>query len=166
MTALPGTPTDAPAPPPGPGVQPPFPAPPTDRDNKGLWIGLGIGGALLVLCCVGGILGFGLLVAGSNRIVESQARAVVQDYLEAQRTSDLPKAYEQLCRDITNQLDLEEFESRMASSRVVEYSVGAVHITDDGILVEATVRRDDNASEAEQYPVVQEGGVLKVCGNV
>jgi hypothetical protein len=154
-----------PAPPPGPGVQPPFPAPPTDRDNKTLWIGLGVGGALLLLCCVGGILGFGLLVAGGNRIVESEAKAVVHDYLEAQRQSDFPAAYDQLCRDITDNLSLEQFEQQFGDSRVVEYTVGSVTITRE-ILVEATVVRADSGSHAEQFPVVQEGGVFKVCGNL
>src|SRR5437016_152585 len=47
---------DVPSPPRGPGVAPPFAAPPTDRSRKSLWIGLGVGALLLVLCCVGGVV--------------------------------------------------------------------------------------------------------------
>jgi hypothetical protein len=154
-----------PAPPPGPGVQPPFPAPPTDRDNKTLWIGLGVGGALLLLCCVGGILGFGLLVAGGNRIVEAEAKAAVQDYLEAQRRSDFPAAYDHLCRDITDNLSLEQFEERYGDSRVLEFTVDTVTIT-RVIVVYATVVRAGAESRSEEFPVVQEGGEFKVCGNL
>jgi hypothetical protein len=163
---MPGTHPDVPAPPPGPGVQPPFPAPPTDRDNRSLWIGLGVGGALLVLCCVGGILGFGVLVAGGNRIVQAEAKSVVQTYLQAQRDQDYPTAYKQLCQDTTRQISLEEFETRVSQLRLVEFTVGDVVITNEEILVDATTQREGETSRSEQYPVVQEAGVLKVCGHI
>ena len=56
-----------PAPPPGPGAAPPFAAPPTDKNKRGLWIGLGVGGLVLLLCCVGGIFGVGVLYVNATR---------------------------------------------------------------------------------------------------
>jgi hypothetical protein len=164
MSVVPGTRSDVPAPPPGPGVQTPFPAPPTDRSNRNLWIGLGVGGALLLVCCVGGVLGFGLLVAGGNRIVESEAKAVVQDYLDSQRKGDYNRAYTLLCRDIINRLSEGQFEERVSAERVLEFSVGDVRITNRDIVVDASVRRE-SGTQTEGYPVVQEGGVFKVCAS-
>src|SRR5689334_21469307 len=107
MTELAGV----PAPPPGPGVASPFAAPPRDRDNKRLWISLGVGGAVLLLCCVGGILGIGILASGSEDIVKSQATAVVTTYLEGLEKQNYRVAYDQLCNDITRQMSFAEFQT-------------------------------------------------------
>src|SRR4051794_15605559 len=70
-----------PLPPPGPGVTPPFTAPPSDRDRRGLWLGLGVAAVMLVLCCVGGAVGVGLLAVSTSRQVQTTARATVVRYL-------------------------------------------------------------------------------------
>jgi hypothetical protein len=157
--------SEVPAPPPGPGVAPPFAAPPRDRDNKSLWIGLGVGGLLLILCCVGGIFGVGLLASGSDGLVRSQATSVVTTYLDALRRQDYPQAYNQLCTDLTSKLSLEGFESRVSQPRVVAFSVDTVTISQD-IVVDATVEREGRSPQSQSFPLVQSGTALKICGGV
>jgi hypothetical protein len=88
---------DVPAPPPGPGAAPPFAAPPTDRNKRGLWIGLGIGGLVLLLCCVGGAFGIGVLVIGGTEQVKRQAETTVTTYLDAVQAQRWEVAHQQLC---------------------------------------------------------------------
>jgi hypothetical protein len=156
---------DVPAPPPGPGVAAPFAAPPRDRDNKSLWIGLGAGGLLLVLCCVGGIFGIGLLASGGEELVRSQATAVVGTYLEALRKESYPEAYDLLCSDVTSSLSLEGFEARMSDPPLVAYRIDSVALDQD-LVVSATIQRDGRSSENVNYPLVQSGSLLKICGGV
>ena len=156
---------DVPAPPPGPGVAPPFAAPPRDRDNKSLWIGLGVGGLLLVLCCVGGVFGIGVLASGGEDLLRSEATSVVSTYLDALRKENYPKAYDQLCSDVTSRLSLEGFESRVSDPPVVGYSIDSVEL-DQEVIVNATVQRDGRSPQAVQFPLAQSGSTLKVCGGV
>src|SRR5437899_7527140 len=86
-----------PAPPPGPGVRTPFAAPPTERDRKRLWISLGVGALLLVLCCAGGIVGFGALVVAQNKAIPQEAVTVVDRDLSGLRARNYQQAYDQLC---------------------------------------------------------------------
>src|SRR3954447_8667918 len=92
------SPTEVPAPPTGPGVVTPFAAPPRDRDLKGLWIGLGVGGLVLVLCCVGGVLGIAFLIPYADSLGKAQVASVVEDYLTALRNQDYATAHDEyLC---------------------------------------------------------------------
>ncbi|MBO0869709.1 MAG: hypothetical protein J2P15_14200, partial [Micromonosporaceae bacterium] len=99
------------SPPPGPGVLVPFSAPPTERDRKRLWITLGISGFLLLLCCVGGVVGFGGLIVESNRATEAASVTVVHDYLEGLRTRNFGSSYNQLCPQLQQQTSRSEFQS-------------------------------------------------------
>jgi hypothetical protein len=94
----------APAPPPGPGVAPPFAAPPTDRNKRTLWIGLGVGGLVALLCCVGGVIGLGVIVASANDQAERNATATVVKYLDAMKARQIDTAYAQLCPQLARRL--------------------------------------------------------------
>src|SRR5262245_28432235 len=67
-------------PPPGPGVQPPFAAPPTDGDRTRVWVGLGVGAAALVLCCLGGLAGLAGLIYTGTQAIDEQSRVTVDRY--------------------------------------------------------------------------------------
>ena len=157
--------TEVPAPPPGPGVVPPFAAPPRDRDRKSLWIGLGVGGLLLVLCCVGGVLGIGVLASGSEDILRSEATSVVDTYLGALRRENYREAYDQLCSDVTSNLSYQGFQRRVSDPALINYRIDSL-VIDRAIAVNATIQRDGLAPEAVTYPLVQAGGTLKICGGV
>src|SRR2546421_11834542 len=98
-----------PPPPPGPGVQAPFATPPTERDRKRLWIGLGVGAALLVVCCGGGAFGFGALIVNRAGALRTEAVAVVRQYLNYLRTDSYASAYQLLCSDLRDSMNQSEF---------------------------------------------------------
>jgi hypothetical protein len=154
-----------PAPPPGPGVAPPFAVPPRDRDSKRLWIGLGIGGLILVLCCAGGIAGIGVLAAGGDSIARSQASSVVRTFLEAVRGEKYSDAYAELCDQITERVTLADFERVYGAEKLESYVVGAVNATDT-ITVDATLTWEDRGTVQARYTLVPAAPVLKICGGI
>jgi hypothetical protein len=154
-----------PAPPPGPGVAPPFAVPPRDRDSKRLWIGLGIGGLLLVLCCAGGIAGIGVLAAGGDSIAKSQASSVVRTFLEAIQEENYSDAYAELCDQLTERVTLDDFERAYGADKLESYVVGAVDATNT-ITVDATLTWQDRGSVEAQYTLVPAAPVLKICGGI
>jgi hypothetical protein len=155
-----------PAPPQGPGVAPPFAVPPRDRDSKRLWIGLGIGGALLVLCCVGGIAGIGVLAAGGDSIARSQATSVVRTFLEAIQEEKYADAYAELCDEVAERVSLADFERRYRSDRLDSFEVGQVTPTNTTIVVDASLHWRDRGTVAASYTLVPATPVLKICGGV
>ena len=157
--------SEVPAPPAGPGVVPPFSAPPRDRNNKGIWLGLGIGGLALVLCCVGGVFGLRFVLAGGTNLVRAQANTVVRDYLEALRQERYHDAYDMVCSAVSDELSLGQFQSRLGSPKVEAYVIDNVEV-DPIIEVVATVTRRGRAPQQERYPVKQENTVLTVCPGV
>lgn len=155
----------APGAPPGPGVAPPFAAPPTDRNTKGLWVGLGVGGLVLLLCCVGGIAGLVVLTAGGNRIVESEARAVVSQFLGSLVREDYLEAYDVVCSDYTEENSIEAFEQRASSPTIERFTIDAVDVTDAGdIVATASLGLSGGVTQTRDYPLVQDMDGLKVCG--
>lgn len=153
-----------PAPPQGPGVAPPFAVPPRDRDSKRLWIGLGIGGLILVLCCAGGIAGIGVLAAGGDSIARSQATSVVRTFLEAVKQEKYSDAYAELCDQITERLTLDDFQRAYGADKLDSYTVGAVDTTST-ITVDATLNWHNRTTDA-RYTLVPAAPVLKICGGI
>src|SRR5262245_50543270 len=90
-------PSQPPSPPAGPGVQALFAAPPTEGDRRRIWIGLGLGGLALVLCCVFGVAGIVALGVTTAQAVDEQARTTVSRYLDAVKADKFDEAYQLLC---------------------------------------------------------------------
>src|SRR5690348_7047319 len=92
---------EGPEPPPqGPGVTPPFAAPPVDRSRRSLWIGLIVGGLALVLCCAGGLFGFGLVVVAGTNQQQQQAKDTVSTFLKDAQNQDFEQAHSLLCAQL------------------------------------------------------------------
>jgi hypothetical protein len=156
----------APVPPPGPGVTPPFPAPPTDRNRRGLWIGLGLGALALVVCCAGGLFGFGVIVVNGTDQVKRQARDVVGGYFDALIDRDYERAYELLCPALTGQTSEEQFSTRQEGGpHPVRYTLGQTELG-NAIIVPAYVSYDEGGSRQRRVRLeqVRSTGELKVCG--
>ncbi|MGC9669298.1 hypothetical protein ACNTMW_22405 [Planosporangium sp. 12N6] len=161
-------PAGAPEPPPGPGVTPPFAAPPTDRDRRGLWIGLGLGALVLVLCCVGGLAGFGLLAVSGTRQVQTQATEEVSGYLDAIEAADYDAAYSHLCSPMKRQVSRAEFAARQEDGpRLTSYVVHQPQVGNT-IVVPADLRYQDGTSSLHRYRLRQESGSqeLRICGGI
>lgn len=156
-----------PEPPPGPGVTPPFTAPPADRNRRGLWIGLGIGALAIVLCCVGGVFGFGLLAVNTSKQLETNATEVVRGYLDALEGRDYDKAYSYLCPAITGRLSANEFaQQQQTRPRPVDYRLEKPQIGNT-IVVPANVSYSDGSSVLRRYTLSQKPGTtdLQICGS-
>lgn len=159
-------PPGVPAPPPGPGVSPPFAAPPTEGRTTRVWIGLGVAGLALVLCCGGGAAALvGLAVAGGQAVNE-QARAVVGDYLAALRDKEYGKAYDLLCDTDQSRESPAEFERRVAAGpELAAYQVGEASVS-DRVTVPVTLTYSGGDQDSQEVTLDQDtgSGRLEVCG--
>ena len=158
--------------PPGPGVRPPFAAPPTDVDRTRLWIGLGIGGAVLLLCCGGGVFGIGALcVAGTDQINQG-AQGVVRAYVTAQARQDYGAAYVLQCRRERDRESEDEFvdrlrrEPRITQFQLYDFEIERSPANQGSYLVPADLRLDNGQTRRIRYRVVVDKGeaAYQVCG--
>jgi hypothetical protein len=148
-------------------VQAPFAAPPTERDRKRTWISLGIGGAIVLLCCVGGILGIGGLVVAEQRAIPAEARTVVRTYLDGLRDNDYHKSYNVLCSPLKQRESYTEFANRhRAESQVRTYTISDPQPVGSRVLVPTTIQTVDGTGSSVQFTLIsdQRSGALRICG--
>jgi hypothetical protein len=158
---------EVPPPPRGPGVLAPFAAPPRDRDLRGLWIGLGVGGLVLVLCCVGSIVGVGFLLPYADSLGKAQVAAVVEDYLTALRSEDYATARRQLCDDEQETHSLGWFSDHYGTNKVTDFTVNAEDVKiADVITVPARVQQNGSTWTPQVYLMEQAGTRYVICGGV
>ncbi|GAA2578816.1 hypothetical protein GCM10010399_05700 [Dactylosporangium fulvum] len=159
---------EVPAPPPGPGVVAPFAAPPRDRDMKGLWIGLGVGGLVLAICCVGGVFGGGFLVAFADNLTRTQVTDVVRGYLGALQTQNFQTARDEyLCAAEQRSHSVGWFKDRYGSSPVVAFSVDEDEVViQQDIVVPAHVQQRGRGERLMEFTMSQEGTRYVICGGV
>jgi len=151
----------------GPGVTVPFAAPPTERDRKRLWISLGVGAGLLVLCLVGGVLGLVALVS-SSRVTATDAAEKVDHYLSALQARDYDAAYNDLCADQQQKLTRDEFRGRQEDQPgITSYVIGQPVEHTDRFDVPVQVRVEGGDEVSATVGVVLDGpGDLRVCSIV
>ena len=161
-----GPPPGPPAPPPGPGVQPPFVAPPTDGARQRRWLALGLAGAALVICCVGGLFAAGGVVVLGNQMVLEEAQGTVTAYLTAVRDRDYAKAYTLLCDSRQDSIDEGQFVDTFERSPTLRSFTVGQPVVDQAITVPATLSYADGRSSAVRYVMAQDGstGRFEVCG--
>jgi hypothetical protein len=156
-----------PAPPAGPGVRVPFAAPPADRDRKRLWITLGVGGAVLALCCAGGVVGLGALVVAEGKAIPAEAKGVVTAFLDGLAKNDFRQAYDQVCTSRQDSQTFDQFKAQEQDNpRVRSFQVQDPTEMSDRIVVPAVVQTADGRSGTEQYTVIEDrqAGQMRVCG--
>jgi hypothetical protein len=147
-------------------VQAPFAAPPTERDRRRLWIGLGVGAALLVVCCGGAVFGIGALVVNRTSALRTEAVAVVRQYLNDLRTENFSGAYRRLCTSLRAGMSQAEFAARERSRpRVTDFAIGPVSISGTEVLVPAEVRGEDGSTRHPTFALIEEGEPpgLRIC---
>jgi hypothetical protein len=118
-----------PAPPRGPGAAPPFATPPTERDKKRLWISLGIGAAVLLLCCAGAVGGIGVVVKAGIEDSKRQATARVEAFLDAIQDGNTRGARLHVCTDLGPGVSISELVSRTSSTDFTGYELGDPELT-------------------------------------
>ncbi len=151
----------------GPGVRAPFAAPPSERDRRRMWTGIGVGALLAVLCCGGGIVGFGTLVVAQTRALPQEAVVVVTRYLDGLRDQDYRQAYDQLCGQVRAQESLAEFTARQRGGpRLGGYTIGQARIAGREVVVPAQLQMDGQVDNHE-FGLIQDeqpgGAALRIC---
>jgi hypothetical protein len=156
-----------PAPPQGPGVIPPFPAPPTEGRGRRIGLGLGIGGAALLLVCGGGIAAAVGLVSVMSSALNEQAHVVVGEFFDAVQAKKYAEAYNSQCQDVKDNETQAEFTSRITSNDpIASYRVGDVDLTsvDLSVPVDVTYSNGDTAQVQVYLGQDRETGEFQVCG--
>ena len=118
-----------PPPPPGPGAAPPFAAPPTERDKRRTWIGIGVAAMALVLCCVGGAGGIGVVIWGGIEQSKDQAAAVVGQFLERIDAGESALARRLICDELPPRVSANELVNRTRSIDFDSFQVGEPQLT-------------------------------------
>lgn len=158
----PGSPVSlVPPPPQGPGVAAPFAAPPSDRNKRGMWIGLGVGALVLLLCCVGGVVGVGVVVVSVTDQMKRQSTEVVTTYLESLLDRDFGTARRQLCEDLARDLTRERLSQQMRERPFTGYRLDKPNV---GAALEVTAHLTVTGGEViERYELAAEGDIVKIC---
>ncbi|MFC7545351.1 hypothetical protein [Plantactinospora sp. GCM10030261] len=155
-----------PPPPSGPGATPPFAAPPTEGRSLRLWLGLGAGALVAVLCCGGGGAALVGLVVSGTQAVNEQAQVVVGDYLRAVKDKEYDDAYRLLCDSDQQRESPSEFTDRLsAEPDIASYDVGEATVSTD-ISVPVTVTYSGGNQQAQRITLAQDRGTgqFEVCG--
>ena len=149
----------------GPGAAAPFPAPPAEGGGARLGWGLGIAGAILVLCCGGGITAFIGLVVTQVAATNEQSRAVVSHYLDALRNDKYDEAYDLLCDEEQAVVSQDRFETReRARKKISSYQIGEFDVYNDSVPVHESYR--DGTTDDVKYFLKPDGkdAKLEICG--
>jgi hypothetical protein len=149
-------------PPPGPGVAPPFAAPPLDRSRRSLWIGLIVGGAGFVLCCVGGLFGFGLLAVAGNDQIQLQVKQTVQQFVDAVRDGNYPLAHEQLCESQAARVPPSGIRAQFGQEPLIRAAIGQPRVSSRQATVDVELQYADS-SRTYTFTLVPEGTEWKIC---
>jgi hypothetical protein len=146
----------------------PFAAAPVEGRSARVWLGLGLAGAALAVCCGAGVVAFGGLFLTSYQAINEQAHRAVGDYLDAEIAGDLEEAYELRCEEDRRSESLAEFRDRVSSlPRIESYELSDADITPTGnVRVPALVSYENGEQERLLVPLAQNEttGELEVCG--
>jgi hypothetical protein len=147
-------------------VQAPFATPPTERDRKRLWIGLGVGAALLVLCCGIGAFGIGAFIVNRTDALRSEGTSVVRQYLDGLRDGNYRHSYSLLCGDLRGAIPLSKFTAeKEREPRLVSYQLYEPQLSSGGVVVDVDVTVSGGGSDHRRFDLVEdtEAGALRIC---
>ncbi len=159
--------TPAPGVPRGPGVVPPFPAPPVEGRSARVWLGLGIGALVLVLCGGGGVAALIGLVVTTAQALNEQADAAVTAYFTALRERRYDDAYAGLCQRAREAESAAEFTDRVSDDDPIRsFDVGSVSLAASEATVPVDVVLTDGRRVTTRVELVQnqDTGRFEVCG--
>ncbi|WP_203900613.1 hypothetical protein [Virgisporangium aliadipatigenens] len=164
FTAPPGV--GVPPPPAGPGVAPPFAAPPSDKNKRSLWIGLGVGGLVMVLCCIGSVVGIGVVYAGAMETTKRQAAALVTEYLKRVQGEDYGAARALFCKELQAEVSTSRLATRYRDRPFTSFRVGTASVAAE-ISVTATLVTDGGDITEKYYFATAENptadATLSIC---
>jgi hypothetical protein len=130
-------------------------------------LGLGLGGAALVLVCGGGITATIGLVSVMSRALNEQAHVVVDHFFDAVRDKRYAEAYSSQCQDVKDNETQAEFTDRITEpDPIASYRVGDLDLTsvDLSVPVDVTYSTGDTAQLQVYLGQDRETGEFQVCG--
>jgi hypothetical protein len=136
-----------------------------DRSRRGLWIGLALGAIALVVCCVGGIVGIGVVGVAATDQMQQQAQRTVRTFLDAVREGDFDKAHTQICEVSAQRRPAYEIEREFKPLNVRGYRLGEVQTSSSqgSLVLEATLTGTGGERRYRFY-LSQERDKLRICG--
>jgi hypothetical protein len=112
-----------------------------------MWVGLGIGAAVAVICGVGGVVGLGALVVTANDAAKNEARSTATQFMTAWQKQDYKAAYKLTCPDLQNDVGYAQFADRLSQQSVNTYQIGTVELTDTNLTVPVDVTFDPSGPD-------------------
>lgn len=144
---------------------------PPRSSNKGLWIGLSILGAVILLSCVGCAVGFGVLINNGSRAFTSTLgpELVATELCNDEQVSDYTAVYDLFSSNLQSQTTQDQF---VAASQAREQSNGVVRdcaATPPGQPQNGRARVQitltlDNGQHTGYITTVQQGGIWQIDG--
>lgn len=124
-------------------------------------------GAVLAVCCLGG-LGGGIWLYFGYRDAAGPARSVAVAYIDDVRAAHYERAYGRLCKNVRDDTSQEEYvRIQSAQLKIKSYTVEGVSVSNYNGRVSAavTVRmvQETGAVFSQSIPLVKEDGEWRVC---
>jgi hypothetical protein len=125
-------------------------------------------GAVLVLCCGGGVIGaFHLFHAVSK--ATTPPRDATDEFVTDLENGNNTAAYGMLCSDTQSAFTLSAFATGVTGQpKIVRHKIGGVNVVNTAghstAVVEADLTTDSGFVDQHSFPLVKEGGRWRVCG--
>ena len=112
--------------------------------------------ALVLLCCLGGIGSIGGVVYLGYRVEKEDTVTALEGYLDNLKAERYAAAYDDLCEDAQEGIDLRQFATRSAAGgRVISYRVDEDSMSgwggDAGFTIDVEVRRENRPARTETF---------------
>jgi hypothetical protein len=146
----------------------PFPPAPPPRKSHTVRIVLIVVGAVLVVCCAGGIVGGVSLFRGVARAT-GPALKVADEFVTDLQSGDTSGAYDLLCDSTRGAFTPEAFARGVTSQpRIVSHRTGRVNVTSgtggSTAVVAMKLTMQNGFVDEHTFPLVKEDSRWKVCG--
>jgi hypothetical protein len=150
---------------------PPAPVLPVPQRRSTTKIVLLVVGAVLAVCCVGGVVGVvGGLFLERTTTSAAGVKASVNTFVDHLQAGEYDAAYDSLCTSTRESFTVTQFTAIAAGRpRPVAHSVTDVNVSNINDHVSAsataTLKFADGSSESHLFPLEREQGAWKVCGD-
>jgi Domain of unknown function (DUF4878) len=141
--------------------------PPPQKSNQTLKIILILGGALLVLCCIGAIIA-GAFGIKALRDATGPAKSVVTGYYDDLKAGNYGEAYDRICAQTKQQVTREDFiDVQNLLPHITDYKVSNLDVTTVNGKTTGTaqvqVTRERGGTTTQTVRLIKEDGHWKVC---
>jgi hypothetical protein len=148
-----------------------WPPPPAPKNNQALIITLSIVGAVLVLVCGGGALFVAVLATGIGSVATRTAstsdamRSGARAFLDPLVAGEPSKAFKATCASVQSNYTADDLTGIVADHWPATYTITSVQATATGRgTVSATISFRSGETYSHDYPMTDESGTWRVCG--